>query len=84
MGYEVGKRFEELKKIMSTAPILETPKFSKQFVVECDASEFRIGSVLIQEGHPITFERRKLNKRECLQSTYNKETLSIMHALTKW
>jgi hypothetical protein len=38
----------------------------------------------MQEGHPITFESRKLNKRECLQSTYNKEMLSIMHALEKW
>ena len=38
----------------------------------------------MQEGHPIAFESRKLNKRECLQSTYNKEMLAIMHALTKW
>ena len=38
----------------------------------------------MQEGHPIAFERRNLNKREFLQSTYNKEMLSIMHALTKW
>jgi hypothetical protein len=38
----------------------------------------------MQDGHPIAFESRKLNKTECLQSTYNKEMLAIMHALTKW
>jgi hypothetical protein len=38
----------------------------------------------MQDGHPIAFESRKLNKREDLKSTYNKEMLAIMHALAKW
>ena len=38
----------------------------------------------MQEGHPIAFESRKLNKRESLKSTYDKEMLAIIHALTKW
>ena len=38
----------------------------------------------MQEGHPNPFESIMLNKRECLQSTYNKEMLAIMHVLTKW
>ena len=37
----------------------------------------------MQEGHPIAFKSRKLNKREHLKSTY-KEMLAIMHALAKW
>ena len=44
----------------------------------------RIKSSLMQEGHPIAFESRKLNKRESLKSTYDKEMLAIIHALTKW
>ena len=69
---------------MSKALVLGTPDFSKPFVIECDASGFGIGAILMQDGHPITFERRKLNKRECLKSTYNKEMLAIMHVLAKW
>jgi hypothetical protein len=76
--------FETLKRVMSSAPVLATPDFTKPFVVECDASGFGIGAVLMQDGHPIAFESRKLNKREGLKSTYNKEMLAIMHALAKW
>jgi hypothetical protein len=35
-------------------------------------------------GHPIVFERRKLNESERLYSSYEKEMLAIMHALTKF
>jgi len=69
---------------MSTTLVLATPDFSKPFVIECDASRFRIGATLMQDGHPIPFEIRKLNKRECLKSTYDKKILAIMHALAKW
>ena len=58
------KSFEALKNIISSTLVLATPYFTKPFVVECDASGFRIGVVLMQEGHPIAFESRKLNKRE--------------------
>ena len=68
---------------MSSTLVLATPNFSNPFVIECDALGFGIGVVLMQDGHPIAFESRKLNKRECLQSTYNKEMLAIMHTLTK-
>jgi hypothetical protein len=81
---EEERCFEGLKKVMSTTPVLATPDFLKPFTIECDASSFGIGAILMQEGHPITFESRKLNKREGLKPTYNKEMLSIMHALTKW
>lgn len=54
---------------MSNAPILATPDFSNPFAIECDVSGFGIGAVLMQDSHPIVFERRKLNKREHLKST---------------
>ena len=38
----------------------------------------------MQDEHPIAFESRKLNKREQLKSTYDKEMLEIMHGLAKW
>ena len=67
---------------MLSTPVITTLDFTKPFVVE--SSGFRIGAVLMQEGHPIAFESRKLNKRESLKSTYDKEMLAIIHALAKW
>ncbi|CAF1529693.1 unnamed protein product, partial [Adineta steineri] len=69
---------------MSLAPVLSTPDFSKPFIIEYDASGFGLRVLLMQDGHPISFERRKLNTRERLKSTYDKEMLAIMDALTKW
>jgi len=43
-----------------------------------------IGTVLMQGGHPIAFESRKLLPHERLYSIYDKEMLAIMHALAKF
>ncbi|XP_059068173.1 uncharacterized protein LOC131858745 [Cryptomeria japonica] len=76
--------FDRLKEVMSTCPVLALPDFSQPFVLECDASGFGIGAVLMQNKHPIAYESRKLQTNERLYSTYDKEMLAIMHALAKF
>ncbi|XP_059073506.1 uncharacterized protein LOC131874243 [Cryptomeria japonica] len=51
---------------------------------QCDASREVFGVVLMQEKHPIAFERRKLRGAENSYSIYDKEMLAIMHALAKF
>ena len=75
---EAYKCFKYLKGIMSSTPVLATPNFYKPFLIECDASGYGLGAVLMQDENLIAFESRKLNKREQLKSTYDKEMLAVM------
>ncbi|KAI5674227.1 hypothetical protein M9H77_14591 [Catharanthus roseus] len=58
------RAFEDLKKAICKDPVLSLPDYSKPFEVHTDASDFAIGGVLMQDGHPIAHESRKLNKME--------------------
>jgi hypothetical protein len=73
-----------MKEVMGTCPALALPAFTLPFVLECDTSDEGIGAILMQGGHPIVFESRKLSWPERLYSIYGKEMMEIMHALTKF
>ena len=49
-----------------------------------DALDRAIGGVLVQEGHPIVFESRKLSDAEQNYSTHEKEMTAIVHWLGIW
>lgn len=56
--------FGKLKHALVTAPVLAQPNFSKEFVVQCDASQIGVGGVLLQcdedgREHPLAFVSKK-------------------------
>ncbi|KAL0456485.1 UNVERIFIED_CONTAM: Transposon Tf2-11 polyprotein [Sesamum latifolium] len=69
---------------MVTDPVLALPDMSKPFVVETDASDFALGGVLMQDGHPVAFESRKLKDVERRYSVHEKELLAVVHCLRLW
>ncbi|KAL0401378.1 UNVERIFIED_CONTAM: Retrovirus-related Pol polyprotein from transposon [Sesamum latifolium] len=76
--------FNRLKRAMVTDPVLALPDMLKPFVVETDASDFALGGVLMQDGHPVAFESRKLKDVEMRYSVHEKELLAIVHCLRLW
>ena len=82
--------FQDLKQALTTAPVLSAPRDELPYSIRVttDASDYAIGAVLSQvtpQGDkPIAFESRTLSSAERNYSTYDKEMLSIIHALKKW
>ena len=58
-----------LKSILCSEPIVKSPDFEREFILQTDASERGIGAVLSQYDdagleHPVAFYSRKLLPRE--------------------
>jgi hypothetical protein len=52
--------FEELKKRLTTTPVLVMPDLQRSFDIYCDASRQGLGCVLMQEGHVIAYASRQM------------------------
>ena len=76
--------FLHLKHIMTNPSLLALPNLHKQFVVEIDASSRGIRAVLMQEGHPIAFISKPFGPKQQTLSTYERELMVILLAVTKW
>eukprot|EP00253_Pinus_taeda_P011976 PITA_11976 len=78
------KSFEQLKELLTTAPILRIADPDKDYVVCTDASKEGVGGVLMQEGKVVTYESRKLKEHEQKYSSYDLELTAVIHALKMW
>jgi RNase H-like domain found in reverse transcriptase/Reverse transcriptase (RNA-dependent DNA polymerase)/Integrase zinc binding domain/Integrase core domain len=70
--------FDNLKHLLSTAPVLAYFDVTKPTVIECDASSTGLGSVLLQEDRPIAYASRALTTTEQNYAQIEKETLAIV------
>nr|XP_016488540.1 PREDICTED: uncharacterized protein LOC107808515 [Nicotiana tabacum] len=75
------KAFEGPKAAVTEESVLALPNFANTFEVHTDASDFAIGSVLMQDKHPIAFESCKLNETERRYMVQEKEMIAIVHCL---
>lgn len=54
--------FEELKKALTSKPVLQFPDFTKDFTITTDASAIGLGAILEQEGKVIAYASKTLSE----------------------
>ncbi|KAG0152773.1 hypothetical protein PDIDSM_2578 [Penicillium digitatum] len=85
----IARSFEALKKAFTSAPVLKAFDWSKEIVLETDASDFVSAGVLSQYDdagilHPIAFFSKKHSAAECNYEIYDKELLAIIRCFEEW
>ena len=78
------KSFVELKKKLTTAPVLILPNPSESFVVYYDASKMGLGGVLMQNGQVVAYASRQLRVHERNYPTYDLELAAVVFVLKIW
>jgi hypothetical protein len=76
--------FEELKKRLTSAPVLTLPDITKKFDIYCDASQHGLGCVLMQDRQVVSYASRQLRKHEENYPTHDLELATVVHALKIW
>ncbi|XP_070015007.1 uncharacterized protein [Nicotiana sylvestris] len=76
--------FQELKKRLTTAPVLTLPNVTKGYVVYFDASRIGQGFILMQHGKAIVYASRQLQKHEQNYPTHDLELAAVIFALKIW
>ena len=76
--------FDAVKVVLADAPVLAFYNSNKELVLENDASEYGLGSVLLQDGNPVAYASRSLSSVERRYAQIEKEMLSVLFGLSKF
>ena len=75
------KAFQELKRRLTSAPILIVLKRGQRYTVYYDASKDGLGCVLIQSGRIVAYGSQQLKNHELSYSTHDMKLAAIVFAL---
>ncbi|CAA0840179.1 Uncharacterized mitochondrial protein AtMg00860, partial [Striga hermonthica] len=76
--------FLELKKRLTSAPMLTIPDPTLEFTIYSDASKMGLGCVLMQQGKVVAYASRQLKPHEVNYPTHDLELAVVVHALKIW
>jgi hypothetical protein len=79
-----NEAFEQLKVLLTTAPVLAQPDIEKPFDVYCDTSGSQLGCVLMQECQVIAYASKQLRRHEEHYPTHDLKLAAVVHALKIW
>ncbi|QRW16907.1 Retrotransposable element Tf2 protein [Rhizoctonia solani] len=88
-GMPEEQAFQELKALVTKAPVLIHSNPDLPYYLETDASGVAMGAILSQRGsnnrlHPIAYMSKSFSGAEANYDTHNKELLAIIKALEEW
>jgi hypothetical protein len=81
---EAETAFRALQHTLTTAPVLQLPDFSHNFIVECDTSESGFGTILHQGDGPIAFFSKKITSHHAKLAAYECELIGLVLAVCHW
>lgn len=81
---ECEASFEQLKQLLTHAPVLKIADPDKEFVVCTNAHKKGLSGVLRQDGQVVCYESWKLNENEHNYPTHDLKLVTIIHALNIW
>ena len=79
-GPSQDRAFQEIKEILSAAPVLAFYDVTKPVVITCDASKSGLGAALLLENKPIAYTSRALSDAE---TQYAQELLAVVFGFHK-
>ena len=74
----------ELKKLVTSVPLLAYYDPPKELVIQCGASSTGFGSTLMQEGKPLAYASRALSTTEVGYAQIEMECLAIVLSLERF
>ena len=76
--------FIEMKAILASDCMNAYPDLNKPFDIVCDASDYQLGSCILQDGRPIDYWSKRLTSAQKNYSTCEKELLAIVLTLKQY
>ncbi|KFA54042.1 hypothetical protein S40293_10234 [Stachybotrys chartarum IBT 40293] len=81
--------FQRLKEAFTTAPILAPFDWTKEIILETDASDYISAGILLQYDdkgrlRPVAYFSKKHSTIECNYKIYNKELMAIIRCFEEW
>jgi hypothetical protein len=81
---EMQQAFDKMCLLMAANALAAYPDHNKWFNVYTDASDFQLGTCIIQEGRPVAYFLHKLTKSQQNYTTMEKEMFSIVATLKEF
>jgi hypothetical protein len=81
---EQQQSFDELKRLVSTAPVLRFYSVDEPVTVSVDASSKGLGVVLLQNGQPVAYGSKALSETQKRYAQIEREMLAILYGCQKF